>query len=338
MPCIRLVIIFALSGLLSTPHTGWASQIPAARFYCSTASPLGATYTDLKAGIHLRLPVPFVIDIDGMLAGPAGYLALTGEDKLAIYHDGRHILTVKAPQARLIGWIHQRLVFRERDSQTRGLDVRTGKVVQTRLPPGLVDLGAVHGDTYQIEQRGTTVIGTSFGKGRAKKRSWAAARRNCGFCSTARIGNRYLVLELHQLTRAADGSWASDTIRAPQLWVIDFATGRQRRLAVRRFTLGFCVGRIPAEMLLGLPAAVSKDGHVAYSRVVAVDLRTLRQRTLLRKKGALDLVGLSDDGRWLLATQGRAEVGSGSLLAVHLSDGSERVLQKGVYDCAPSAA
>jgi hypothetical protein len=44
-----LVVVVALACLI---QTSVKADVPSLRFYCSTAEPLGLTYTDLVRGIH----------------------------------------------------------------------------------------------------------------------------------------------------------------------------------------------------------------------------------------------------------------------------------------------
>lgn len=327
--CFLFLCLFALA-----PKTtlGAGAEKPNLRVYCSTSDPLGIVYFDAKVAALKRLLVEGVFDMD---VGPTGRLAVLryadvkGKPGAAIdiYQSSGLIMsrTLQSQEPALIGWQNRQFVFRD-GGRTYSLDPDTGVVKPLKLDPKIfaiktTPLGIV--TILQSEDGVAVDMHDKKGLTVAKWRIPGSFGGTLSYTDFAVVGNRYVVLGIHQR-------------RAPRdfLWVLDSRNGKQRKAHIEASS--FCALG-DNDTLLAAICKASTDGAKKTS-IERINLRSLRREPLLSIRGLARLAEVSFDRRWIVATRAYEVSGPGRpnrLIAVRMMDGHVRVLLENVYDCLP---
>jgi hypothetical protein len=309
-----IVMLVLVSFVLVSAH---AENI-AARYFCTTADPLGLTYTDALRGIKARL---WTAPVYQLLVGDGGYCAITYENKIEVYRFKRHIFTLQRPEPQLLSWCRTRLLF---SSQSRLyiLDAKARQLVQApfSMTNELVAWHSLSQGSLSINQHNDEIFIKLYNEAGEQIRRWKT-HGNFQKPHFIVINNRYAVVEL------------SDPQKKYFLWIIDTQSGNQKSFALSESSMGFCQGISFHSILVSLPVNYTVEHRVRFSRFVSINVDNLQQHVLFEKEGQRDLVGITEDVNWIIVTRPYAEVGPGELIAINIKTGKERMLQKNVYKC-----
>lgn len=334
-----LLVLVVCVILTLLPAQSKAARIPVS-FYSFCYHPRGLFYSTPGGSVYL--PIKGVPVYNELMAGAGNYCAIQKEHHIIVYRGAICVRNISAYDASFVGWLPgKRLVYSVYNKTgLYSLNVKSGKVVKVSLPEDVLAVWPFRSGYFTIELHNVNgPLPTGGSKSETQVTLWDGAGkiRSAWHIHAGSFGDfelrddRWLVVEVAAKVSISEKSkWRDYTTL---LWIIDLKRKRQYTSKVGWFDCGFCPGEKYGELLIDLPASMTSTLLVKSTRIISLDLHTLRRKDLLVRKGELNIVGISTDRKWLIVLRPYTEVGPSALLAINLANGSTHMLQKQVYSC-----
>lgn len=290
-----------------------ADSIPAT-LYCTTLGPTGLIILDLSTGKESRLTTGHV---DHIAKGEDGYIAITHDDRIEAFHYKKRVGVIEQTAPDLVGWLDDSLVFRSK-GKVYTLNTATGKVQPSFLNSYARSVCMVNKRILVVEEHEAFTILSLFNPNHRLIYQWKNTKGTPASEPLVK-DDRWIVLEIYK-----EGELTP-------LWIVDTRLKAQSYFAVENW--GLADGHIPKEIVICRPKREVSTGNVGTTEVVSLNLETAKTHTITGIAGIHSLVGLSNDGNWLLTQTFPAEVGPGDLNAIRLSDKKMTILRHQVYHC-----
>ena len=302
------------------------------RYCCSTADPLGATYTDLGTHRTTRLMIAV---IDSISAGPNGLFAVLSYDvnnilTLSIYRYGKkaRAIQIHYDQTQLLGWIDDKLAFLD-DKGTHQLEPETGRIVHSALPENTFKVFTLKDKILVVERSDSWSYGVVklLDRNLRRLRVWKIP----GWIGVVSLCNAKRIA-LHVSTIRGD-----DILDKPnRLVVIDYSHHGYRFMKTPPGAWGssFSSSQGESEALMAVDTHHNETNEEAITIVELLDLKSFHRKKLFSTIGPVQPIDVTGDGRWLLALNIRHHpVGPVTLVAIDMRTGKQRFLQRDVYEC-----
>lgn len=301
-----ILVLLILCGLKS------ASAIPAT-LYCTTLNPTGLIILDLSTAKEIRLTTGHV---DHIAKGMDGYIAVTHDDSIEIFHHAVGFPTIKRIRPVLIGWVNLNLVFRS-NNRVYTLDIATGKIRAFFLQSHIRSVCAVKKNVLVVEEHDAFTLFSLFDPDHKIIHQWKNMDGTPASDPLVK-DNRWIVLEMYK-----EGELT-------HLCIIDTQLKTQSYLIVNNW--GLSAGHTSKEIIICRPKQKTVSTKGETTEVISLNLETLKIHSITSILGVHNLVGLSNDNKWLLTQIFPTEVGPGILYATRLSDKKTRMLRHEVYE------
>jgi hypothetical protein len=296
---------------------------PKAQFFCYTSSPNQMVYFDTEAGLTKPLPDP----AEYLRTRPGGYCAFYEGGRIGVYRFAKRVFSRRLRDARLIGWLGDRFYFSE-EGRPYYLEIKSLRVNPASFPDNTLDIQQLGSGSLTVEQTETDSVVKQFDSTNNLIRKWQEPGSASRVLS---VSGRFAVTELHRY----DVKGTSNN--EPQkvvLWIIDIKENRESFYQLPGYCLGYSHGQKPDEIILGLSVGRTKDDWPKTTRIVALNLTTLKQRPLVERPGQRNLVGITGDKEWVFLMRPYYEVGPSELSAFNLKTGAVCVVRGKVYEFA----
>lgn len=299
------------------------------RYCCSTADPLGVTYTDLSTHRTTRLMTAIT---DSISAGPDGLFAVLSFDMnniltLSIYRYDKKVRAIQIhyDQTQLLGWIGDKLAFQD-DKGTHLLDPETGRIVPSALPETTFKVFTLKDKILVVERSDRWSYGVVklLDRNFRRLRVWNVP----GWIGDVILCNaKRIALDVSTIKRHAIFSNYS------RLVVINYNLSKYIYMKTP-WRSSFSSSQGESEALMAVDTHYNETKEEAITTVELLNLKNFHRKKLFSTVGPVQPIEVTGDGRWLLALNIRHHpVGPVTLVAIDMRTGKQRFLQRDVYEC-----
>jgi hypothetical protein len=246
---------------------------------------------------------------------------------LSIYRYGKKVraIQIHSDENWLLGWIGGKLAFQD-DKGTHLLDPETGRIVPSALPENTFKVFTLKDKILVVERSDSWSYGVVklLDRNLRRLRVWKIP----GWIGVVILCNaKHITLDVATIKR--------HTILDNQsrLVVIDYNHSKSIYMKPP-WRSSFSSSQSESEALMAVDTHYNEAKEEAITTVELLNLKSFHRKKLFSTVGPVQPIGVTGDGRWLLALNIRHHpVGPVTLVAIDMHTGKQRFLQRDVYEC-----